>query len=192
MSKSDIDKPPFYSVTEIPFNEKDATRRGIDPSLCRLIVVAKQKGGEGFLSIAQVIEAFRPPHKSIFVTSTGEFTSLDKIQFRTEAVEIFTQINMLKAANVGALKDVLSLWKAEGLVILLADDGTAKTFASGLADLIPRWWQYTREVGYEGPFLKQIQLCDPILFFSDSHMSLETIGSRQTIVGCFNDALTLL
>ncbi|MBI4656514.1 MAG: hypothetical protein HY746_07200 [Elusimicrobia bacterium] len=117
---------------EIPINSKDASRRGLDLSLCKLVI---------------------------------SFSGIEKQNF-------------LELARL--LSELLSLWQAEALVIFFANEKLAHKIISDLPSLEPRWWTLSK-TNYEIPFLKQLTLSDPFLFFSPSHMSLEILGSRNQI-----------
>lgn len=166
---------------EIPINSKDASRRGLDLSLCKLVISFSGIEKQNFLELARLINIFHPFNTHIFITSVSEFVSLDSVlQNIPEKTTKLLNLNAVKIETTAGLSELLSLWQAEALVIFFANEKLAHKIISDLPSLEPRWWTLSK-TNYEIPFLKQLTLSDPFLFFSPSHMSLEILGSRNQI-----------
>lgn len=169
---------------EFPLEKPDASRRGVDPVLCRLIVRFKDKD---FPAVGRIVATLCPMEKSIYMTSVGAFASLGeilpKIANRSDAFSVADQLVRLRGSK--AITTFLSLWKAETLVVFFANDETANIFMSAVEQSRPKWWKLSK-AGCEVPFLAQISLTDSVLFFSEDHMSLEALGSQSSILEFFD------
>lgn len=171
--------PNIY--TEIPIDPKDASRRGFDLSLCKLVISFSETEKQGFLELARLIHLFRPSDAHIFITSISEFVPLNKaLQRIPEKSLISLNSNTIKVETIDGIRELLSSWEAEALVVFFTTEVIAREVVSNLTELEPRWWMLSK-TNYEIPFLKQLMLCDPFLFFSQSRMSLEILGSRNQI-----------
>jgi hypothetical protein len=169
---------------ELPIELSDATQRGIDSELCKLLVRFKDKD---FSAVSRLLVALCPVDRSIYMTSVGEFASLGEILPRLtdqgDAVSATDQFVRLRDAE--AIKSFLSLWKAEALIVFFANDKTAGIFKSAVGQSQPKWWKLSKS-GCEAPFLAQISLTDSVLFFSEDHMSLEALGTKPSILEFFD------
>ena len=185
-----LEKKGIFLMMEIPLNKKVAKRRAIDPSLSRLIVGPRKQDKEGPRLITQILRSLRPPDKTIFIRAVGEFIEPKNISLpEDKRVTFLSDLQVLRIEDPDVLSEVLSLWKAEAHVIFFGDNKTAQLIISSLSQFHEKWWKIAKG-GYEHPYLQQIGLCEPFLFFSESHMSLEIIGSEHTILSCFDSLLS--
>ena len=169
---------------EVPIDRSDASRRGIDPALCRLIVRFKD---EDFPAVGRILTSLCPIDKSIYMTSVGEFVSLrDLLSKTTNAIDAVSITDQLVRLRCTETVDIfLSLWKAEPLVVFFANDDTARILLSAVAQSESKWWEPSK-TGCESSFLAQRSLTDSVLFFSEDHMSLEAFGSQSSILKFFD------
>lgn len=171
--------PNIYA--EVPINPKDASRRGIDPSVCKLIVKFNETEKQGFIALAEIIYKSCPADNHIFMTSVSEFVPLDKaVKNISEKSPKLLGTNIVEVDNIDEISGLLASWKAEALVVFFASESVANGIVSNLTSLEPHWWMLSK-TNYELPFLKQLASCDPFIFFSQSHMSLEILGSQNQI-----------
>jgi hypothetical protein len=90
-------------------------------------------------------------------------------------------------SSADGIQTILGTWRSETLAIMFADERTAKEVVTSVKASESRWWAFARP-GYEGPYLKHIRACDPMIFFSKTRSSLEFIGSEAQIRRAFDAA----
>lgn len=177
-------KSTIFLRIDLPIDRSDASRRGIDPALCSFIARFKDKD---FRAVGCLLATLCPTDRSIYMTSVGEFVSLEeiipRITGRSDAVAVDGQLVRLRGAE--AITTLLSLWKAETLVLFFANDETMRVFMAAVERSRPKWWKPSK-AGCEVPFLAQISLTGSVLFFSEDHMSLEALGDQPSILKFFD------
>lgn len=169
----------------MPFDKHDAKRRGIDPKLSRIIFRAYCKGISNTNLLSKfVFNKSADLSEVVWVVSIGEFVSfkdLSSILINTKKVDILSELNIVKVSCVEALDKVLNYWDAEVLVMLKGDEDLVIKIVSSVPKLESSWWKFTKG-SYEQPYLKQLELCDPIFFYSKTHGSIELIGTTERIL----------
>lgn len=179
-----------YLKIELPIDSMDAKSRSIDLKLCRLFIGYDDTNENKYLSLGKIIENFCGNGKSIFISSYGEYYSLEKIRPRLdeEEIQILSKFNVIKCSNVSGVEKVLKYWSAEELVIFCQEDEIGYKVYKTLSKLEKKWWQVSNE-SYEGPFLRQIENCDPLICYSQTHDNLEIFGTYDTILKGFENLL---
>lgn len=172
---------PLAIHLDCPLGRKEAKLRGIDATLSRLLIEGEHN------EIAGLINSCCPRNKAVFIHAIGQFTPLEKLAsvFKESNIEVFTDHSFLSAREKEQIDLVFSRWSAEILAVFFADQTTASLIIGSLPTFYPKWWRFSQE-GYEAPYLQQLQLADPFLFFSPTRSSLEIIGSENQVVECFD------
>ena len=169
---------------EIPFDNRDAKRRAIDPSLCKIIYECQTNDNNICISrIATAIDRCCSEEHSKYITAVGEFLPINALEV-TDGIKIIEKTNLVNAKSRGGLENVLINWDAEALVIFFSDKENAITIVSNVTRLQSAWWRYRRG-SYDQDFLSQIELCGLFIFYSSTHRSIEIIGYEDHIHNCY-------
>jgi hypothetical protein len=166
---------------EIPFEKRDAKKRGISSSFCRMIVEFPD-GKEGCAQLEQCINLWRPEEKEIIGVAMNEFVSPSR---KNEAGIMSKEIGGFSTIRTCSLNSMLFHWDAEAHVFFYSSEQDSKRIIESVADSERRWWKFSRG-GHEPLFLKQIDTVGVFLFFERSHMSLEIIGKKTEVFRCFD------
>ncbi len=166
---------------ELPINEKDAKRRGIDSRLSRLLISQLDKEIT-FLEVENMLNAWKPEGKSIVVKAINEIKSLVDKSLYLEGLKNPDQIVVLKDDG---LAKILSEWEAEAHAVFFAYDSDIKTIVTEMAETEPKPRAFSRP-GYELPFLRLAHRIDTIIFLESSRMSLEVFGEKEPLLALFD------
>jgi len=171
---------------ELPVTSRDAHRQQLPPCICRLLIGLHEESAT-IARLAGIIGMLRPSNMATYVTSAGEFVSLSKIlqQEGNEQIRALPNCNLIAVVGDVSLARILSSWRAEALIVFFGSDENAIQIVSTLASREPPWWKPTRS-SYEAPFIQQLELADPFCFFSESHSSLEILGTKSAVLRCFD------
>jgi len=180
-SQSSMEEPTLR--LEVPFDEHDAKRRAIDPSLCKIIYECQTTDNNICVAqLATAIDRCCSVNGGAYITAVGEFVPIETLQSINGSKIIGTH-HLINAESKDALEKILACWDAEALVIFFSDIDAAKTITSNVERLQKEWWRY-RKGAYDRDFLSQIELCGLLIFYSSTHQSLEIIGHEEQIKKC--------
>lgn len=180
---------PVRLLLEIPVNTKDARRFEAELTLSRLVLTLPCGSRGPYSEFARLIEALRPPELSTFVSPIGSFVSFNELSAAVDgrSIALVPEPALARTSTMDGTQTILRTWRSEVLVIMFANDRTAKEVAASVQASKSRWWAFARS-GYEGPYLKHIRVCDPMIFFSETRSSLELIGTEAQIRRAFDTA----
>lgn len=169
---------------DLPIDEDEARRRGIDPS-CALMLVRPANRSIAIRAIAALVYACCPNEQGLFVCAINSFGTFGDAQLAAEAVTVIPELDAVATSSAEALAAVLSRWNAEAHVLFFGDRSTLNAVQAAARAEVPPWWRLPQG-GHEARYLKSLEAADPFFFFAESHGSVEIVGTRQAVLRCFD------
>lgn len=178
-------------ILEVPINRKDAKRRGIDESLCRLLLYLDEGIDDYHLFAAKLIELNKPTNDEICIVPYGAFKELSELNIQEEDYSYDSQLHYCIVRNIESLSTILKEWEAEGLVFFYCNEKICADLIDKIRSSEPKILELSKS-GYEIPFLKQVDICELFLFYSMSRSAFELIGNKISIMNFFEKIKNLL
>jgi len=177
---------------EIPyFSTSEAKSRGIDPELSRLILQYEGGLSDSLAEIAKFVWNLFCAEGDVGISAIGEFVRLDSILKEGPGKKLVSKSGseLAIASDESSIRFLLENWKAEQLVMF-------SLRKNALLESDPRdghahkWWQFSNR-GEEAEYLQQLDQFDPFVFFSETRVALEVVGSTPVIGKLIDRAIAM-
>ena len=171
-------------ILEIPIDGKDAKRRGINESLCRLLLHLDERMDHYHSFAAKLIYLNKPVNKEICIVPYGIFKEFRELNIQKGDYSYNSQLNYCVVRDNELLVPILKGWEAEELIFFYSSEKLCTDLLDKIKSSEPKFFKLSKG-GYELPFLKQIDVCELFLFYSISRSSFEIIGNKVNVMGVF-------
>jgi hypothetical protein len=191
----------FDYVLELPIQLKDAKSRGLRRDIAKLLVMAKTEKAEresSFLGLAQLIYGSRNNDEVIHALPISGFASVEdyKKLLIEEGVECHLDAELDDRKKKPRALLIECDTEKKCFFILKNINAEAILFYSTKRnDIIKESEKRLVEASVSGyiekTFLKESEEYGFFIFFAESHMSLEILGTKPSVVACFAKFLEL-
>ncbi len=180
-------------LLEIPISLKEAKRRKFKVEISKLLVSwdDETEKKKTFLKFAELIFSICPQGNVVHAQPINSFTPITEYAVQLEQKQIkywfdslFRQGNKKKpflittqCETVSNLMEVFSIFQSEGIVFFPSE-------ASEDDERLEKHLLKFSAGNYEIPYLDEINSYSFFVFFAESHMSLEILGSRDAVLNC--------
>ncbi len=164
---------------EMPVEPKRAHLLGIDYLTCYLRLTAS--GQPIVARVAEFVQNLAEGTTIPVVLAMNSFVDLDQVQASCgDSIERIANNDAVITTQPNSLARAVECWRSEALVIMFTErQSVSKVLASVSATKVP-WWRF-QDSSWEARYLRQMPLCDPVVFFAESHNSFEFFGTSRTV-----------
>jgi hypothetical protein len=194
-------------VVQIPIDQKNAKRRGLDPTLSELLIhsmVVKQINDSAFYDIlskfSELIWAFcgsatcysQPIYSFKRLKKYAEELENSHIKYwfdykSTDKPRGEPLLLTAQCESINNIFHLMQMFKAEAIVFFSSTDSSIVN--QDIRRRLLRAPKYGRQ--YEQPYLQEIATYGFFIFYASSHLSLEILSCRENILKFFSQCFQI-
>jgi hypothetical protein len=115
------------------------------------------------------------------VFAINPFVAIDRVVAScADSIERLPRGDAVTPTRPHGLAALFAEWKAEALAIVFAERPFVQTVLAADLHTSAPWWHLTAS-SWEANYLRLLPRCDPIVFFAESHKSIELFGTAPTV-----------